>query len=114
MDKYAQLKRLHHDLRLQVDMYDFKSIDPESIPVEEYFPATKTLVENYKIISTSGPVSKHWLRFSYIHSEYYELHKNFDKIELKTIRPQIQQQSQILLQKYCVHQGRTVFWYEFN
>ena len=34
-------------------------------------------------MSTTGPVPKHWLGFSYIRSQYYELYQNFDDIELK-------------------------------
>ena len=55
-------------------MYD----DTETIPPEENFTATKMLVDNKKKISTPGPIPKHWLVFSYISSEYYELDQNFD------------------------------------
>ena len=64
MDKYAQLKRFHHELRLQVYMYTFMYVDPETIPLEDHFPATKTFVENYKKILTPGLVPKHCLGFS--------------------------------------------------
>ena len=50
---------------------------------EHYFPATKTIVENYKKISTTGLVPKHWHRFSYIHSENYEIDLYFDETEMK-------------------------------
>ena len=33
MDKYAQMKRFRHDQRLQVYMYDFIYVDPETMPV---------------------------------------------------------------------------------
>ena len=68
-----KLKRFCRDLRLQVYMYDFMYVDPETIPGEEYFPATKTFAVNYKKMSTLGTVPKHWLGFSYIHSKCYEL-----------------------------------------
>ena len=78
MDKYELLKRFHHDYRLQIYLYDFMYVDHETIPVEEDFPDTKTSVENYKKMSTPGPVPKYWLGFSCIISEDYELDNNFD------------------------------------
>ena len=77
MDKYAQLKRFHRYCQLQVYMYDFMYVDPEIIPVEYHFSASKYFVENYSKFSTPGPAPKHWLRFSYIFSEDYELDQNF-------------------------------------
>ena len=50
MDKYGQLKRFHHDLRLQCYMYAFMYVDTEKIPVEDHFITTKTFVENYRKI----------------------------------------------------------------
>ena len=58
-------------------MYD----DPDTIPVEDYFPVTKTFVVNYKIMSTPVPVPKHWIGFSHIGSEDYELDQNCDDTE---------------------------------
>ena len=52
---------------------------PDTIPVEDYFPATKTFFGKYKKISTPESVPKPWIVFSFIHSEYYELDQNFDK-----------------------------------
>ena len=52
-------------------MYAFMYVDPETIPVEDHFTATKTFVDNYKKISTPRIVPKHWLVFSYIIYEYY-------------------------------------------
>ena len=46
MDKYAQLKRLHHDLQLQVYMYAFMYVDTVTMKVEDRFPTKKTFVEN--------------------------------------------------------------------
>ena len=69
------MKRCNHDRRLQVL---FMSVDPETIPEEDYFRATKTFVEKYKKTSTPRSVPKHWLEFSCIYSEYYELDMNFD------------------------------------
>ena len=43
MDKYAQLMRFHHDLQFQLYMYALMYADPETIPVEDHFPATKNL-----------------------------------------------------------------------
>ena len=83
MYKYAQLKRFHHERRLQVYMYDFMYVYPETIPEEGHFTATKSFVAKYKKISTPGPVPKYWLGFSYICSEDYELDQNFDDIKLK-------------------------------
>ena len=39
MDKYAQLKRFHHNSRLQVYMYTFTYVDPETILEEDRFHA---------------------------------------------------------------------------
>ena len=46
MDTYTLLNRFHHNLQPQVYMYAFMYVDPEKMPVEEYFPATKIFVEN--------------------------------------------------------------------
>ena len=46
MDKYTQLKRFNNDRQLQVHMYAFVYVYPETMPVEHHFPATKTLAEN--------------------------------------------------------------------
>ena len=37
MDKYAQLNSFHRDHRLQVYMYDFMYVDPETMSVEDHF-----------------------------------------------------------------------------
>ena len=79
MDKYEHMKRFHHDLQLQVYMYDFMYVDTETITMEDYFPDTKTCVEKYRKISTTGTLPKHWLGFSYICSEDYELDLKFDE-----------------------------------
>ena len=71
-------------------MYSSMYVDPQIIPVEYHLPATICSV-NYKKMATTEPVPKHWLVFSYIRSEYYELDHNFDDTELKIIiRPHIQ------------------------
>ena len=44
MDKYAQLKKFRRERRPQVYMYALKHIDPETIPVEDYFPDTKQIL----------------------------------------------------------------------
>ena len=46
MCKYVQLKRFHNDRRLQVYMYSFMYVDPQTIPVEDNFTATKNIVVN--------------------------------------------------------------------
>ena len=66
MDKYAQLKRFHHDCRIQVYMYAFMYVDPEKMSVEYNFPDTKKIVVNYNKMSTLGTVPKHWIIFIYI------------------------------------------------
>ena len=48
MDKYTQLKKFQHDLRLKVYMYAFMHVYPETILVEDHFPAIKKYVENYR------------------------------------------------------------------
>ena len=83
MDNYVQLKRFCPNRQLQVYMYAFMYVDPETIPVEYHFTVTKTFVDNYKKISTPGPVTKHWLGFIYIRSKYYELNQDFDDTKLK-------------------------------
>ena len=81
MDKYEKMMSFHHDHQLQVCMYDFMYVDPETMPVEDHLPATKTFVAIYKKFSNAGTVPKHWIRFSYINSEDYELDQNFDDTE---------------------------------
>ena len=79
MDKYEKMKRFHYNRRLQARLYAFMYVYPEIMTEENYFSATKKFVSNYKKMSTPGPVPKHWLGFSYICSEYYELDLNFDE-----------------------------------
>ena len=73
------MKRFHHDLRLQFNMYTFMYVDTETMPEDAYFPETKTFVEKYNKRSIPEPVPKYWLGFSYICSEYHELDINFDE-----------------------------------
>ena len=56
----------------------FLYVDPDTMEEEDYFLATKISAENYNKISTLVPVPKHWIGFSYIHSEYYMLDLNVD------------------------------------
>ena len=44
MDKYAKMKRFIISCQLQVYMYAFIYVDPETINEEDYFPATKILL----------------------------------------------------------------------
>ena len=44
MDKYSLMKMFHYGHLLQVYMYAFMYFNPDTILVEEYFPATKPLV----------------------------------------------------------------------
>ena len=83
MYKYSQLKRFHHDCLLQVYMYAFMYVDTQTIPLEGRFFSTKIFVVDYKKNSTPGLFPKHWLVFSYIRLEDYELDQNFDDIEFK-------------------------------
>ena len=48
IDKYAQIKRFHHDSWLQLYIYAFMYVDTENIPEDDYLPATKILVDNCK------------------------------------------------------------------
>ena len=50
MDKYVLLKSFHHDRQLEVYMYAFMYVDPNTMPVEDYFTARKTFFDNYKKI----------------------------------------------------------------
>ena len=71
MYKYSQLKRFHHDQRLQVYMYAFMYVYPQIMPVGDHFLDTKPFIVNYKKMSTPVPVARHWLVFSYICLEDY-------------------------------------------
>ena len=51
MDKYAQMKRLHHDCWLQVYMYNFMYVYTGTIPEEYHFPSTNKIVGKYKEIN---------------------------------------------------------------
>ena len=77
MNKYAQLKRFYHYCWLQVYMYYFMYVDLDTMTVEAHFPTTKTFFDHYNKMSTPVPVPKHWLGFSYILPEDYELDQNF-------------------------------------
>ena len=44
-------------------------VDSKTMPVEDYFPATKTFIDIYKKMSTPVPVTKHWFELSYMCSE---------------------------------------------
>ena len=57
IDKYALMKMFQYEHQLQVYMYDFMYVDREAMAEEEYFSDTKTVVENYKNMSTPGPVT---------------------------------------------------------
>ena len=46
MDKYALMNRCHYGYGIKVYMYYFMYVDTETISQEDYFPATKTFVEN--------------------------------------------------------------------
>ena len=59
MFKYAQLKRFYHDCRIQIYMYDFMYVDPQTIPVEDHYPDTKIFVVKYNKLSTTGQIPKH-------------------------------------------------------
>ena len=83
MIRYKQLKRFHHNRLFQFYMYDFMYVDPETIYQEDYFLATRTFVESYKKRLTIGPDKKHWLGFSYMFSEEYELDLNFGGTGIK-------------------------------
>ena len=61
MDKYAQIQKFYYDRRLQVYMDAFKYVDTEIIEEEEYLPATKYFVVNYKRRSSPASVPTHWL-----------------------------------------------------
>ena len=83
MDEYAQLKRFDHDRLPQDYMHDLMYVYPETMPEEDHFSDTKTIVDNYKKMPTTGPVPKNWLGFSYIISKGYQLYQNFDETKLE-------------------------------
>ena len=45
MYKYAQLKRFHHEHQLQIYMYALMYVNPQTMPVEDHFPATIVFCE---------------------------------------------------------------------
>ena len=47
MDKYSQMKRFHHDPRLQDNIYAFIYLDTEAILEEDSFPDTNKFVSNH-------------------------------------------------------------------
>ena len=85
MYNYTQLKRFHNECRPQFYIYAFKYVDLQKMLVEDHFTDTKTFAVKYKEISTKGPVPKDYLGFSYIHSEDYDIDKNFDDTQLKNL-----------------------------
>ena len=42
--RYARLKSFHYDRQLQVYMFAFMYVDPQKMPVEDYFSNRKTFV----------------------------------------------------------------------
>ena len=66
MDKYSQMKRFKLDPWIQVYMYYFIYVDPETVEEEEYFTNTKRFVEKYNRRSAPGIPPKHWIVFSHI------------------------------------------------
>ena len=64
-------------------MYAFMYVNAEKNAEEEYFTDTITFVGNYNKFSTPVSVPKHWLGFSCICSEDYELDMNFDEIQIQ-------------------------------
>ena len=58
----------HHDHLLQVFKYAFMYVDPETIPEEDHFSDTKTFVDNYKKIKTTGTVPIYLFVLIYIRS----------------------------------------------
>ena len=63
MDKYALLKRFHHDLRLQVYMYVLIYVNPETMPVEEYFTATFFFKLQEDVNSRNSNKILAWIKF---------------------------------------------------
>ena len=52
MYKYEHLNIFHHDHLLKVYIFAFMYVNPETMPLDDHFTATKTFVVNYKKIST--------------------------------------------------------------
>ena len=69
MDKYALMKRFHYDLRLQVYMYDFMYVNPETMAEEEYFPYTKYMLQTtIEFQLQENPQSIYFDLFIYVHN----------------------------------------------
>ena len=83
-------------------------VDTETMSVEDHFPAKNIFFVNYNKISTPGTVPKHWIGFSYIRSEEYELYQKFDDTELKNNQTTHQTIKFKTSRKYCVPLGRMV------
>ena len=95
-------------------MYALFYFYPETVTVEEYFSDTKIFFENSKKMSTPGPVSKHWLGFSFIRSEYYELDMKFYETELKIKSDHISNDEVKLFCEILWSLRKNFFWYKFN
>ena len=86
MGKYTLMKRFHNYRWLQVFTYDFMYVDNKTVTEEDYLPSTSFIFENYNKESTIGPVSNHWIGFSYIYLKDYKLYLNFEEKKTKKIR----------------------------
>ena len=64
--KYSQLKIYHSDDQLQVYMYAFMYVDPETFSVEDHFPAKKSFFSKQHENGNSRNSPKNWTGFSYI------------------------------------------------
>ena len=64
------MKRFKLDPWIQVYMYYFIYVDPETMEEEEYFIDTKTFFEKYNRRSSTGLAPKYWFLFSYISDVY--------------------------------------------
>ena len=53
MDTKAQMKMFHYYCQIQVYMYPFIYVDPQTMEEEDNFPDTKTFFVKYNKISTS-------------------------------------------------------------
>ena len=68
IDKYAKLKRFHHDRPLKVYIYDFMYIDPQTMPAEDYIIIHSSSFEDFlfiKIILYKGKTKVYFIVICY-------------------------------------------------
>ena len=55
------MKSFHYDIQSKSYIYYFIYVNTETKKEEDHLTATKIFFANYKLTSTTGPVTKNWL-----------------------------------------------------